>query len=123
MSYLEAAAKAAIEVKVKLTEKYKISNLDAVCQFLGIEIHRDSTRVSLSQKASITMILRRFDMEHTHGISTPMDSNVRLDLAESRGEKELKDIIDYQAVVGSLMYAALATWPDILYAVHQQHVF
>jgi hypothetical protein len=40
-----------------------------------------------------------------------------LDLAEDWGEKELEDITDYQAVVGSLMYAALATRPDISYAV------
>ena len=46
-----------------------------------------------------------------------MDPNVKLDLAEDPGEKELEDITDYQAVVGSLMYTALATGPDILYAV------
>jgi len=46
-----------------------------------------------------------------------MDSNVPLDLAEDWGENELEDITDYQAVVGSLMYAALATRPDITYAV------
>jgi len=117
MSYLEAAAKAVIEVKAKLSQKYKITNLCPARQFLGIEIHRDGTRVSLSQKAYITTILRRFDMEHTHGISTPIDPNVKLDLAEDWGEKELEDITDYQAVVGSLMYAALPTWPDISYAV------
>jgi hypothetical protein len=117
MSYPEAAAKVAIEVKAKLSQKYKITNLGPARQFLGIEIHRDGTGVSLSQKAYITTILRRFDMEHTHDISTPMDPNVKLDLAEDRGEKELEDITDYQAVVGSLMYAALATRPDISYAV------
>jgi len=56
-------------------------------------------------------------MEHPHGVLTPMDPNIKLDLAKDRGEKELEDITDYQAVVGSLMYAALATRPDILYAV------
>jgi len=56
-------------------------------------------------------------MEHTHDVSTPIDPNVKMDLAEDRGEKELEDITDYQAVVGSLMYAALATRPDISYAV------
>jgi len=117
MSYPEAATKAAIEVKAKLSEKYKITNLGPARQFLGIKIHRDGTRISLGQKAYITTILRRFDMEHTHGVSTPMDSNTKLDLAEDRGEKELEDITDYQAVMGSLMYAALATRPDISYAV------
>jgi hypothetical protein len=47
----------------------------------------------------------------------PIDPNVKLDLAEDWGEKELEDITDYQAVMGSLMYAALATRPDISYAV------
>jgi len=46
-----------------------------------------------------------------------MHPNVLLDLAEDRGEKELHDITDYQAVVGSLMCAALGTWPDFPYAV------
>jgi hypothetical protein len=92
-----------IKVKAKLSEKYKITNLGLAHQFLGMEIHCDGTRVSLSQKVNITMILRRVDMEHTHIISTPMDPNVRLVLAEDRRENVLEDIIDYQAVMGSLM--------------------
>ena len=45
-----------------------------------------------------------------------MDPSVKLDLAKDRGEKELEqeDITDYQAVMGSLMYSALATQPGIL---------
>jgi hypothetical protein len=48
-----------------------------------------------------------------------MDPNVKLDLAEDLWEMELEqeDITDYQAVMGSLLYAALATWPDISYVV------
>jgi hypothetical protein len=42
-----------------------------------------------------------------------MDPNITLDLAENCEEKELADIADYQAVAGLLMYAALATRPDI----------
>jgi len=119
MPYPEAAAKAAIKVKAKLSEKYMITNLGPAHQFLGIEIYRDAigTRISLGQKAYITTILRWFGMENSHGVSTPTDPNVQLDLADDRGEKELEDITDYQAVVGSLMYAALATGPDISYVV------
>jgi len=36
MSYLVAAAKAAIEVKAKLSGEYKITNISAAHQFLGI---------------------------------------------------------------------------------------
>jgi hypothetical protein len=60
MSYPEAATKAAIAVKGKLSEKYKISNLGPARQSLGIEIYLDEIRtgISLGQKASITTILK-----------------------------------------------------------------
>jgi hypothetical protein len=115
--YPESTAKAAIEVKAKLSEKYKIMNIGPARHFLGIEIHRDGTGISLGQKAYITTIHSHFSMEHTHCVLTPMDANVKLYSAEDRGEKELDDITDYQAVVGSLMYTPLATRPDISYAV------
>ena len=74
-------------------------NLGPARQFLGIKIHPDGTWLSLGQKAYIITILSQFGMEHTHRISMSMDPNVKLNLAEDRGEKELKDITDYQAVV------------------------
>jgi len=58
VSYLKAATKATIEVKVKLLEKDKITNLCPACQFLGIEIYRDDTGINLGQKAYIAAILR-----------------------------------------------------------------
>jgi len=58
MSYPEAATNAAIEVTAKLSEKYKITNLGLANQFLGIEIHRDDTGISLGQKVYIATIHR-----------------------------------------------------------------
>jgi hypothetical protein len=121
MWYLVDATKAAIEVKARLLEKYKITNLRPARQFLGIKIHHEEngtgTVISLDPKALITTILKRFIMQNAHGASNPMDPNVKLDLAEDQVEKELKDIKGYQAIVGSLMYTALATQPDISFAV------
>jgi hypothetical protein len=62
-------------------------------------------------------MLRQFGREHTYGVVTPMDSTVKFNLAKDWGEKKLEDITDCQAVMGSLMYAALPTRPDISYAV------
>jgi hypothetical protein len=87
MLYPEDATKVAIEVKARRSEKYKIRNLGPACQFLGIGIHCEenctgtSTGISLGQKAFITMILKRFNMQNAHGASTLMDPNVKLDLA------------------------------------------
>jgi hypothetical protein len=127
MLYPEDATKAAIEVKARLSEKYKITNIGPAHQFLAIEIHPELnsnstgtgtiTGIRLGQKAFITTILKRFNMQNAHGESTPMDSNVKLDQAEDRGEKEPKDIKGYQAIVGSLMYVALATRSNIPFVV------
>jgi hypothetical protein len=125
MVYPEEPTKTVIEVKARLLEKYKITNLAPARQFLGIEIHPDehstgtgtSTAFSPSQMTFITTILKRFNMQNAQGGSTPMDPNVKLDLEEDRGEKELQDIKGYRAIVGSLMYTSLATQPDISFAV------
>jgi hypothetical protein len=56
-------------------------------------------------------------MQNAHNVSTPIDSTVKLDLAEDSREKKLKHIKRYQAAVSSLMYVVLATWPVISFAV------
>jgi hypothetical protein len=67
-------------------------------------------------------ILQRFEMSTAYGVQTPLDPNVRLDgqqggaQAGQQGGVEV-DPTQYQAIVGSLMYAALGTRPDITYAV------
>jgi hypothetical protein len=119
MSYLGATTKAMIKVKLTLSEKDQITNLGQARQFFGIVIYHNTvgTRISLGQKVYITTILKRFGMQHSHGVSMPTDSNVKLDLAEDREETELNDITDCQAVLGLGFYAALATWQDISNAV------
>jgi hypothetical protein len=59
MLYLrtEAETKAAIEVKAKLSQKCKITDLGPARQFLDIEIHHDGTSTSLGWKAFINTIL------------------------------------------------------------------
>jgi len=120
-SRMESATNAAIEVKVNLSEKSKISNLGVARPFLGIEIHRDSngTGISLGQKTFISMIVKRFHMHHTHRVTTPMVPNLKLDLDDDRGKKELDTdgVKNYHLIVGSSIYTALATRTDISYAV------
>ena len=63
MSYTEDATKAAIEVKARLLEKYKSTDLGPARQFPGIDIHCKEngasygTAITLGQKAFITTIL------------------------------------------------------------------
>ena len=70
---------------------YKITNLGAAKQFLGIQITNDddASGISLGQKAFISTILKRYGMEEAYGAATPMNASVRLDLAEELGEREV----------------------------------
>ena len=54
-------------------------------------------------------------MENAHNTLTPLDNKVQLDLTEpDEGEVNPRE---YQAIVSSLMYIALATTPNISFAV------
>ena len=115
-------AKAAVDyIKSRLMKQYRITNLGPTRQFLGIDIERHADgSISLGQPAYVKLILKRFRMEDAHPVSTPLDPHVKLDeIAETTAETALDDKGTklYQAIVGSLMYAALATRPDIAFAV------
>jgi len=113
------STKAAIEDKARLSEKCKITNLGTAHQFLSIEIHRkeNASCINLGQMAFIIASLKRFNIRNAYDVSTPMNHNVKWNLAEHWGEKKLTDTTGYDPVVGSLIYAALATRPDISFAV------
>ena len=97
MAYPSNTAAVVKNIKAKPADKYRITNLGAVRQFLGIEsasgISEDTNRptISLGQRAFIDSILKRFRMENAHGAATPMDVNVQLDLAKD-GEESIKQI-------------------------------
>jgi hypothetical protein len=97
MLYRKDATKVAIKVTARLLAQYKITNLGRGRQFIVFEIHREENGTGISQRQTsfITTILKWFNMQHAHDVSTPMDPNVTLDLAEDQGEKDLKDMKGY----------------------------
>jgi hypothetical protein len=102
--------------------QYIMKNLGPVRQFLGLEISRNGDTITLGQQAYIDTILQRFEMSTADGVQTPLDPNVRLDRQQEGAEAGQQGAVEvdptqYQAIVGSLMYAALGTRPDITYAV------
>ena len=53
-------------------------------------------------------------MESCHGCKTPMDTKLVLTKPD---KDEISGVLEYQSLVGSLMYAMLGTRPDLVYAV------
>ena len=83
---------------------------------LGIEIHRDRSArtITITQGQYIRKILRRFTMSDSHPVSTPVDHSIHLNPAT---ENNRMNIALYQRAIGSLMYAAIGTRPDLSFAI------
>ena len=60
-------------------------------------------------------LLAKYGLSEANTVSTPMDSNVKLEKDDGYSKKV--DAVQYRSMVGSLLHAATATHPDILFAV------
>lgn len=103
-----------IEQSIKL--KLNVTNLGELKLFLGLEIecNRKRQTISLRQSGYIWTILEHFQMQDSHPVHMPMDPNVKL---TPTPEDERPLDVPYAAAIRSLMYAAVATQPDILFSV------
>lgn len=108
--------------KSTISKFVEISDLGEIHWLLGIEIKRvrEERRLMLSQRAYIEASLHRFGFEDLSPVSIPMDPSIRL--TSDHSPKTTNDIarmarIPYQEAVGTLMYAAIGTRPDIAYAI------
>lgn len=74
--------------------------------------------IDLDQQQYTKDILERFGMTNCKAIGTPRDINQKLSAFEVTEENNLVGTIPYQEAVGSLLYLAQATRPDIAFAVN-----
>ena len=107
--------------KSEMNEKYKLTDMGPASWLLGIKISRDfaNKTLSLSQHAYIDAIITRFNFNDLKPLATPIDPAVPL--SKSQGPSKLEEIakmknVPYREAVGSLMYAAMGTRPDIAFA-------
>lgn len=78
--------------------------------FLGMEIEKNADGISIGQRCYAERVLEKYRMESSHPVSTPCNYLPNYVLP-------LKEKFPYREAVGSLMYLAVMTRPDISYAV------
>lgn len=101
------------DVISQLSKYFEMKFFRAEC-FLGLEIERyDDGSISLHQTNYSRKIISRFNMDDCKTVTTPLDVNQVAEVfADSRDTK-----FPYRESVGSLIYLAIATRPDISFAV------
>lgn len=96
-----------------LSEQFEIKEMDVGC-FLGLEIQQNEDgSVFIHQSMYAAKVLNKFDMQNCDGVSTPSDTNQ----AMHNFDESEPSSYPYRELIGSLMYLAVGTRPDIAHAV------
>ncbi|CAI5481539.1 unnamed protein product [Closterium sp. Yama58-4] len=108
------------EVMLKLQDKFKCKSLGDVNFYLGLHIERDVEKrcMRVHQRKYLEALAANFGQNEGH-VATPFPSGfkcVKGPEEESVGEEERRR---FHSLVGSLMYAAVNTRPDVAFATGQ----
>jgi hypothetical protein len=97
-----------------------MKNLKELYWLLNVKIKQDivAKMISLSQEAYIERILKHFNPQDVKTVSMPIDLNMKLSKDQcSQTDKEKDHVrnVPYCQAIGSLMWAAVTTRPDIAF--------
>jgi hypothetical protein len=92
--------------KSNLASEFELKNIGSMHYFLGLEVWQRSGEIFLAQGKYVLEILKRFRMQDSRPMATPMVTNLKkIDSSIS----ELADLRLYRQLIGSLMYM-VNTW-------------
>ena len=102
------------DVKNKLSERFKMTDLGKISWFLGIEFTQSKGHITMNQSRYIDKILVKFGMEECKKRYTPVENDIN---KNTHTESEIINNKLYQEIIGSLVYLMVATRPDLCYTV------
>jgi hypothetical protein len=124
MSLIAPTAARMKELKERIKQIFEVTDGGELSWLLGVQIKFDRKlrTVSLSQHSYLRTIIERAGMTDARTLSTPSDQHVSLtsDMSPRTPEDfEFMRTVNFRENLGALMYAAVATRPDISHAVSQ----
>lgn len=97
----------------KLSSEFKMKDLGPVKRFMGLNVTIEPDKIEIDQAHYIRKILEKFSMENCNPVRTPMEVNLKV--SNTNDEKTDQP---YRELVGTLMFLAMGSRPDISYAVN-----
>ncbi|XP_072054428.1 uncharacterized protein [Arachis hypogaea] len=101
------------EFREAMIKHFEMTDMGLMSYFLGIEVVQRDDGIFISQKKYANDILKKFQMEHSKPVSTPVEEKFKL-LREDKGGAVNHTY--YKSLIGSLRYLT-ATRPDIVFGV------
>ena len=110
------------KIKEDLMKIFKMKDLGELHWLLNLKIKQDRTSklISFSQEAYIDKMLKQLNLEDSKTHITPVDPNILLTKDQCYStdkEKATMSKIPYREARGSLMWAVVATQPDVAFVV------
>ena len=107
--------------RAALGQRFKVKHDETFSGILGLHVQQDKEQgtLTISQQRFIEDTLKRFGMDDCNPVSTPCDTTLRLSkdmCAKTAADYASMKTKPYRALVGSLLYIATQTRPDILFA-------
>ena len=100
----------------EIAEKFDVKDKGELHHFLGVKITRlEDRKIWISQSTYTREILKKFNMENSKPVVTPVEAGTKL--VKTTEEDEPFDQEVYQSAVECLLYLSTKTRPDIAYAV------
>lgn len=100
-----------------LLKTYEYKWRENPASHLGIHLtYNDDGSIVINQAHYLEDVLERFQMDNCNPVRTPFATNTCLSQGTD-DEVSAARHLPYMSLVGSLMYAAICTRPDIMYAV------
>ena len=106
--------------KTHIGTAFDMVDLGPIKSCLGLQVDRDDTTIRLHQAKYISELLDKYQMSKSKTQPTPLGLNVKLlqqACPQTQSERNSMARYSYASLVGSLMYLAYATRPDISYVV------
>ena len=102
------------QVKDQLSSQFSIKDLGKLRFFLGINVFQDEEKESVWTGQPIPIYAETCEMHDAKSVSTPVNCSTKLEPATD--EDVPVNQIRYESAVESLMYLAVSTRPDNVFA-------
>src|SRR5882762_9274941 len=117
VTILVSSLSTVISLKSTLSSSFDMTNLGETHSYLGLQITRDHSKcfLDIDQNSYLLDVLSRFGFSDCNPTRTPLPSSLHLVANSDTASPSFR--MQYQQLIGSLLYAMIVSRPDISYAV------